>query len=133
MAKTIQQKIVFKNSTPEALYRCFLNPKQHALIIGGPVKISAKEGSAFSAYNGWCYGQNLQLIKNKLIVQSWRAADWSEEDVDSTLVLLFEMKGKDALLEMVHANVPDRHAAALSAGWKQFYWNPMKDLLALKK
>lgn len=130
MAKTIQQKVVFKNTTPEVLYRLYMNEKLHAQLTGGAVEISGKMGAAFSAYDGYCWGRNLQLVENKLIVQSWRASDWNDEDVDSTFILLFESKGGDAVLTMVHANVPDKQAKALSDGWNEFYWKPWKNYLS---
>src|SRR5262249_35152928 len=104
MAKTIQQKITFKNTTTDVLYNFYMNAKLHSQLTGGPAKISAKEGSAFSAYNGYCWGKTLQFVKNKLIVQSWRASDWNQNDVDSTFILLFESKGKDVAVTMIHAN-----------------------------
>jgi len=133
MAKTIQQKITFKNTTPEILYKLYMDAKMHSQLTGGPAKISEKEGAAFSAYDGYCWGKNLQLIKNKLIVQSWRASDWNQNDIDSTFILLLEQKGKDAVVTMVHANVPDNQAKALTGGWSDFYWTPWKNYLAGKK
>jgi len=133
MPKTITQKIVFKNQKATALYAMFLDSKQHAMITGGnSAKISDKEGAKFSAHDGYCFGKNLQLVKNKLIVQSWRASDWSKEDIDSTFILSFEQKGKDAVLTMVHANVPDNQAANFKSGWDDFYWKPWKAYLMTK-
>jgi len=133
MAKTIEQKITFKNTTPDVLYNFYMNAKLHAQLTGGPATISEKEGAAFSAYDGYCWGKNLQLIKNKLIVQSWRASDWNENDVDSTFILLFEQKGKDVVVTMVHANVPYNQAKELTGGWNDFYWSPWKNFLSGKK
>ena len=133
MAKTIQQKITFKNTTTDVLYNFYMNAKLHSQLTGGPAKISAKEGSAFSAYNGYCWGKTLQLVKNKLIVQSWRASDWNQNDVDSTFILLFESKGKDVAVTMIHANVPDNQAKNLAGGWNDFYWTPWKNYLTGKK
>jgi len=133
MAKTIQQKIVFKNTTTGVLYNFYMNAKLHSQLTGGETKISEKEGARFSAYDGYCGGKNLQLIRNRLIVQSWRSADWSDDDVDSTFILLLEQKGKDAEVTMIHANVPDAQAKALADGWKDFYWTPWKNYLAGKE
>jgi len=130
MTKTIVQKIVFKNTTPEVLYELYTNAKKHSLVTGGAAKIIAKEGAKFSAYDNYATGKNLQLIKDKLIVQSWRAADWSKDDVDSTLTLLIEPKGKNAVLHVVHANLPDAQAKSIADGWHAYYWKPWKDYLA---
>ena len=75
MAKTINQKVVFKNTTTKALYDLYMDAKKHTLIAGAPCTISAKEGSKYSVHNGYITGKNLQLIKDKLIVQTWRAMD----------------------------------------------------------
>jgi activator of HSP90 ATPase len=135
MAKTITQKVVFKNTDADVLYSMFLDSKHHTAITGGvPAKISAKEGAKFSVHEGYITGKNLQLVKNKLIVQSWYGSDWTKDDVDSTFILLFEQKGKDAVINMVHANIPDEHADSIKQGWNDYYWKPWKNYLAsLKK
>ena len=133
MVKTISQKILFKNSKPETLYNMFLNGKYHSAITGGEAKISAKEGTSFSVYDGYAVGKNLQLIKDKLIIQSWFAADWSERDLDSTLILLMEEKGKDTIINMTHANIPNAHVKGVKKGWTDFYWKPWKKYLREQK
>ncbi len=124
MAKTIVQKLVFKNTTPKALYDLYMDAKMHALICGADCEISAKEGTKFSVYGGYATGKILQLIKDKLIVQSWRASDWDESEMDSTFIINLETKGKDVVLHAVHANLPDAEADSISQGWRDFYWNP---------
>ena len=109
-----------------------MNAKMHSQLTGGKAKITDKEGTSFSAYDGYCSGKNLQLIKGKLIVQSWRATDWNDDDTDSTFILLFEQKGKNAEVTMTHANVPDSQAKALGDGWNEFYWTPWKNYLSQK-
>jgi activator of HSP90 ATPase len=132
MAKTINQKVVFKNTTPKALYALYMDAKKHTLIAGSPCTISAKEGSKYSVHGGYITGKNLQLIKDKLIVQTWRAQDWTKNDVDSTFIINLEQNGKDVVLHATHANVPDKHAASVTKGWTGHYWNPWKQHLAGK-
>ena len=75
MTKTITQNVVFKNAKAATLYSMFLDSKHHAAITGGtPAKISDKEGTAFSTHDNYIKGKNLQLIKDRLIVQSWVSA-----------------------------------------------------------
>jgi len=132
--KTLNQKITFKNQRAADLYAMYLNSKEHTLLTGNnTAKISSKEGANFSIYDGYSWGKNLQLVKDSLIVQSWRATDWKKSDVDSTLILSFEQKGKDAVITMIHANVPDNQAASLKNGWNEFYWTPWKKYLSTKK
>ncbi len=132
MAKTIVQKVVFKNTTPKALYSLYMDSKKHSLIAGGPCEISAKEGSKYSVHGGYIKGKTLQLVKDKLIVQTWRAQDWDKNEVDSTFIINLEEKGKDVVLHATHANVPDKHAASVAKGWNGHYWNPWKQYIAGK-
>jgi activator of HSP90 ATPase len=134
MPKTITQSVTFKNVKAGALYSMFLDSKGHTAITGGnPAKISAKEGAKFSAHGGYIIGKNLQLIKDKLIVQSWYGTDWEKGNIDSTFTLLFEQKGKDAVIHMTHANIPDKNVKGIKQGWIDYYWTPWKKHLASKK
>ena len=132
MSKTILQKVVFKNTTTRVLYDLYMNAKLHSLIAGSPVKISAKPGSKFSAHGGYIKGKNIFLIKNKQIIQTWRAAGWDKDDVDSVFMINFEQKGKDVVLDMVHAYLPEKAVAGVKKGWTDHYWNPWKQHLAGK-
>ncbi|TAL61312.1 MAG: hypothetical protein EPN85_05125 [Bacteroidetes bacterium] len=131
MAKTICQTVVFKNITPEILYGIYTDSRKHGQATGGTAKISAKVGSSYSAWNGYISGKIFQLVKNKMIVQSWRSSDFKAGDFDSTLILQFEKKGNDALVHMVHANVPDHQYHGVKGGWDDFYWKPWKKYLQL--
>jgi activator of HSP90 ATPase len=132
MAKTISHKVVYKKTTPKALYDLYMNAKKHSMIAGSPVKVSAKEGASFSAHGDYITGTNLKLIKDKLIVQSWRAMSWDKTDPDSIFIIMLEPKGKDVLLHAIHANLPDGHAESVDKGWYGHYWNPWKQFLAGK-
>ena len=132
MAKTIEQKVVFKNTTHRKVYDLYMNAKLHSQIIGSPVKISNKEGTSFSAHGGWLTGKNLHLVNGKLIVQTWRGSDWSKDHGDSIFMIRLEPKGKDVVLFVVHANLPDKAVAGIAKGWYDHYWNPWKQYLAGK-
>jgi activator of HSP90 ATPase len=124
--KTLTQKVVFKNTTPAQLYELYMDSKLHSLTTGAPAKITKKEGSSYSAHGDYIKGKNYQLVPGKLIVQSWRANDWKKSDLDSIFMLQFEIKGKDAVLNMVHANLPDDQAEGIKSGWTDYYWTPWK-------
>ena len=130
MVKNIIQEIVFQNTTPSDLYDLYMNAEKHSIIAGSAVTIDDKEGSAFSAHQGYITGKNLQLIKDKLIVQAWRAVNWDQTAVDSTFIIYLAGQGNDVVLKMTHANVPDDSAADIEKGWFDHYWNPWKQYLA---
>jgi activator of HSP90 ATPase len=132
MAKTISHKVIYKKTTPKSIYDLYMNAKKHSMIAGGPVQISAKEGTSFSAHGGYISGTNLKLIKDKLIMQTWRAQNWDKTDGDSIFMIMLEPKGKDVIVHAVHTNVPDAHVASIDKGWHDHYWNPWKQYLAGK-
>ena len=132
MPKTIVQKIVFKNTTAKALYDLYMNAKKHSKATMAPAIISNKIGEKYSAHGGYITGENIYLIKDKLIVQSWRTKEWAANDIDSTFIIELEPKGKNVTLHMIHANVPDKHASSIDSGWHKHYWEPWKLMLAGK-
>ncbi|MGZ4035024.1 MAG: SRPBCC domain-containing protein [Bacteroidia bacterium] len=133
MAKTIVQKVVFKNTSPKALYDLYMDAKQHSKVTGGPAKITKKEGAAYSVHGGYITGKNLQLVENEHIVQTWRAVDWAKSDPDSIFIINLEQKGKDTILHAIHNNVPDKAVKGIDKGWHDHYWKPWKQHLAGKK
>ena len=132
MAKTIVQKLVFKNTKPEVLYGLYMDARKHSMIAGSPAKISSKLGSSYSVHRGYITGKTLHLVKGKQIVQTWRGANWEKKDPDSTFIINLESKGKDVVLHAIHANVPDKHAGHIAKGWHDHYWNPWKQHIAGK-
>lgn len=132
MPKTIIQKVVFKRVPVTTLFNTYMDSKEHSASTGAPVKIQNKEGAKFSVHDNYATGKNLQIVRNRLIVQSWRASDWNEADEDSTFILLFEQKGADGVINVVHANVPDKEYEELKKGWIEFYWKPWKKYFSQK-
>ena len=132
MLKQITQKVVFKNTTAKALYDLYMNAKKHAIATAAPAKIEDKIGSKFSAHDGYITGTNIYLVKNSLIVQTWRGADWSKDEEDSIFTIFLEPKGKNVTLHAIHANIPAKHADGINKGWYTHYWEPWKQFLAGK-
>jgi activator of HSP90 ATPase len=132
MAKNITQKVVFKNTSSKALYDLYMNAKKHAKATAAPAKITNKAGTKFSVHGGYITGENLYLINNSLIIQTWRAQEWDKADPDSIFIIQLEQKGKNTILHAIHAGVPDKSADGINKGWHHHYWEPWKKYLAGK-
>ncbi|MFL5740300.1 MAG: SRPBCC domain-containing protein [Flavisolibacter sp.] len=126
MSKTITQEVLFRNTDAKSLFELYMDSTKHSVATGAPANISPSEGGNYSAHGGYITGKNLQLIRDRLIVQSWRAQSWSSDDVDSTFIIYLEQKGKDVLLHAVHANLPDSAADSINSGWHKMYWEPWR-------
>lgn len=114
---------------PARLYRMYLDPKQHAAFTGAPVRIAARAGAKFEAFGGALSGTILQVVPNRLIVQSWRSTKFGRRDVDSTLVLSFWPVKGGGRIELTHVNVADGDFAGVSEGWSKYYWLPWREYL----
>lgn len=129
--KTIIQKVKFKAS-PKELYNIFLDSKKHTEATGGKAKASHKVGGSFTAWDGYIKGKNLNLLPDRMIVQSWRSKSFKKLDRDSILILTFDKKGSGTELTMIHAVVPDHETPGITKGWPEFYWRPMMKYLKKK-
>jgi activator of HSP90 ATPase len=129
MPKSISQKITFKNATAADLYDLYMNSKKHSQVTGAPTKIPNKEGAVFNAHGDYITGKNLKLVKDSLIVQSWRGSDWKKTDEDSIFMIALEQSGNDVVLHMNHFNIPDKEADGIKSGWNDYYWKPWKEYL----
>ena len=132
MPRTIQQSVTLP-ATAGDLYRMYLSPKHHAAITGAPVKISARPGSSFRAFNGALSGKMLCTRPKRMIVQTWRSTGFGQTDLDSTLILTFWPRGKSGRIQLVHVNVADRDARGVTEGWKKYYWRPWRAYLTRRR
>lgn len=126
--KTIQQDITF-DATPKELFELYMDADKHTATTGADAEISAKEGTSFSAWGGYITGKNIHIIKNELIVQTWRTTEWEDTDPDSIFILRFIPDGNKTIVHMIHADVPDNQAKSLEQGWKDHYWDLWKESL----
>jgi uncharacterized protein YndB with AHSA1/START domain len=128
MPRTIKQTVSLPAS-PEKLFRMYLDPQAHGAFTGDKVDISRQPGSLFKAFDGMITGMMLYVVPNRLIVQSWRAAHWKREDIDSTLVLSFWPEGEEGRIELIHVNVAEHDYRDVKIGWKKYYWKPWRAYL----
>ena len=128
MPKTIIQAAILP-APPDRLYDMYLDPVAHGSFTGAPVVIGSRPGAPFKAFDDMISGTILQVVPKRLIVQSWRAAHWADEDVDSTLILTFWPDDDGGRIELVHVNVADDDFAAVSQGWQDYYWEPWREYL----
>lgn len=132
-AKNLKQTVTFTNANPQTLYDLLMDAKKHAKVTGGKVLMVNKVGGKFSVFDGYCTGYNVELLPGKKIVQQWNfVEDGWPEDYYTECTFLFEKAGKGTKLIFTQKGIPEHKYEALKEGWKQFYWNPIKDILNTK-
>jgi len=132
MLRTIEQ-IVTLRATPRAIYRTFLSSREHSAMTGFPASVSARPGSAFTAFGGVLSGSNLLLVRDRLIVQRWRSNKFRRSDVDSILMISLEPFRGGTRIHLVHVNVPSHDFKGVTRGWNKYYWRPWAAYLAGRK
>lgn len=117
----------FENVTPDDIYECWLDSTYHGEMTGAAAEIDPVVGGKHSAWDGYIWGVTLELATNERIVQSWRTADFAEDDEDSRLELLFESNGAEGTtLTLIHTNIPDGQGEDYLQGWEDHYFEPMR-------
>jgi len=121
----IKKKYLLK-APVEKVWQSLVNPKIVNEWGGGPAKMSEKEGSKFTLWDGEIFGKNTEVIKNKKLVQDWYGGKWKEPSI-ATFTLT--KKGRNTMLDFVQKNVPDEEAKDIHEGWDDYYFGPMKKYL----
>jgi activator of HSP90 ATPase len=124
MRSTIFKTVVLP-APAATLYDMYMDPEVHGEFTGAPAKISDVAGSAFEAFGGLLLGTTLQVIKSRLIVQSWRSVNFAEDDPDSTLIISFTSEDDDGgRIDLVHLDVPEEDYQGVAGGWESRYFEP---------
>jgi activator of HSP90 ATPase len=114
------------NVSAKALYSAWMNSKKHSEMTGGKAKIINRIGCKYEVWDKSFTGKTLNLEPFKRIIQSWRPTNFSIEDSDSLIEILFdEAKGKTKLT-LIHTGIPKGKGAHYKQGWIDYYFTPMK-------
>jgi activator of HSP90 ATPase len=116
----------------EKLYKAWLNSKEHSAFTGGPATVSDKLKGTFSAWDGYISGENLELVANKKIVQSWRTVEFPKDAPDSILEISFTESAGKTKLTLHHRGLQKGDGKKYEDGWKEYYFEPMKSYFASK-
>ncbi len=127
--KTIRQTVLF-HCSPYAVFESLMDSKKHAKFTGGKATVSRKVGGKFSIFDGGLYGKNLELKKDRKIVQAWacKMDAWPEKHFSTVTFTLTAAKG-GSKLTLVQTGVPSPCCSDISKGWCTYYWEPMKEML----
>lgn len=125
--KTIRQSATFK-ATPHEVYEAIMDSRKHGELTGSQVTMRRGVGGEFSVYGGDIEGTNMELVPDQKIVQSWRYSDWPEGHYSKVTFSLKEVAG-GTRLTFTQTGVPLEHYEDIAQGWRDYYWEPMKEML----
>jgi activator of HSP90 ATPase len=127
--KSIVAHEIFENVKAPTLFEMYTNADKHQQVTGASALITDRLGQPFNLYGGFCFGENIDLIKNKLIIQSWRTSDWPDSVDDSIVVIRLVEEGDDTHVYLTHTGLPVTMVDSLRQGWNDFYWSKWRSHL----
>jgi len=119
---TIKQSYEMKAS-PSKVFKALTDPKIIAKWSGAPAKMSAKKGAAFEIWEGDMFGKNLEVVKDKKLVQEWCTSTFK-----SKVTFTIKAKGKNAVVDLLHEDVPAKDKNDYTSGWKDYYLGAIQEL-----
>jgi activator of HSP90 ATPase len=91
--------------------------------------VSPHAGGAFSVFDGYIVGRQLELVPNERIVQAWRVLSWPRGLYSIARFELSEQAGATTIV-FDHTGFPKGTAEHLASGWQEHYWDPLTKILA---
>lgn len=98
-------------------------------MTGGKARTSARVGAAFTAWDGYATGKNLELVPAARIVQSWRTTDFDDGDPDSKITITLKAVAGGTKVTLLHTRIPGGRDD-FRDGWRDYYFQPMKAYFA---
>ncbi len=116
-------------ATPEEIFIALTNPFTIELWSGYKAIMDDKEGTEFSLWEGDISGKNLEITKDKKIMQEWYFGEQEEKSV--VTIKIFEHK-KGVQVELVHTNIPDEIYDNITEGWNEYYFGALQEFFEEK-
>ncbi len=108
------------------VYNALVNPNVIELWTGDDVIMDDQVGTEFSLYDGNISGKNLEIEKEKKIVQQWYFGEQEEQSI--VTIKLHDDKGNTSV-EVRQTNIPDEAYENIVEGWSDAYFEPIMELL----
>src|SRR5688572_7736269 len=93
------------NASAEEVFEALVNPDIIQYWSGDEAKMSDEVGGKFTLWGGQMFGTNLEIIKNKKLVQEWCYDQW---DTPSKVTFTLKTKGKVTIVDLLHEDVPEK-------------------------
>jgi activator of HSP90 ATPase len=113
------------NAPPHSIYELLTSGEKFGQVTGQPGKGGGGTGVAFTLFNGWLEGRQVELVPNEMISQAWRFQDWGP-GVYSMVRFQLKPEGKGTKLILDQDGVPAEFHEHVKTNWEGFYFAPFK-------
>ena len=108
------------------VWNALVDPKILAAWGAGPARMSARKGAKFSLWGGDIFGKNVEVVKEKKLVQEWSAKAWEKP---SKATFVFKLEKLGTKIELTQTGVPKQEYVSYRDGWQDSYFEPLKNYL----
>lgn len=127
------EKIIKKSyeiSAPiEQVWKALVDPKIIDEWGGGPSIMDGKIGTEFQLWGGDIHGKNIEVVKERKLVQEWFEGDWQKPSI---VTFTLQTQDNKTILKLEHKSVPDEEIDDINQGWDDYYLGPIKKMLEKK-
>lgn len=111
------------------VWQALIDPKDIDAWGAGPAIMDATSGSMFSLWGGEINGTNVEVEKEKKLVQEWYAGAWVKP---SHVTIRLSAKGSTTTITLEHTEIPDSEYDSIKGGWDDYYFGAIKKHLEKK-
>jgi activator of HSP90 ATPase len=120
--KSLKEEVLI-NAPIEKVWQLLVNPTEIDGWGGGPSEMSDQKGFDFKLWGGDIWGKNIEVVKNKKLVQEWFAGPWEKPSI---VTFTLSRQGKGTKLELDHQDIPDSDFEDIKTGWFNYYFDLLK-------
>lgn len=95
-------------------------------MTGSPAEVRTEIGGTFKAWDGYIWGETLEMEPHYRIVQAWQTSEFSDGSPASRVEILLEETADGTKLTLKHTEIPDGQGESYKQGWDDFYFTPMQ-------
>lgn len=120
------EKSYFIQAPITEVWRALTDPAVMDQWGAGPAEMRAEPGGTFSQWGGDIHGTVLEAEPPLRLVEEWYGGEWPSPSI-ATFILSADRDGTRVTL--LHNGLPDDEAAEFDAGWDDYYFGPIRQLL----
>ncbi len=128
--KTIRQTATVWGATPHEIFEGLMDSKKHTALAGQKTAVSRRVGGSFKVGHD-LEGAHLALVKDKRIVQTWRANNWPAGTYSIATFALSKVPG-GTRITFRQTGVPREFHLEINEGWRTYYWAPLRARFAAR-
>ena len=110
----------------ERIYAAWLSSDEQSAFTGDKAVIEPFVGGKHSAFDGYSFGQTVELQPGRRIVQTWRAEDFPLGSPDSRVEVTLEETVGGTMVTILHTEIPSGQGSNYRDGWLKYYLEPLK-------